>query len=141
MEGKLHKELKKRVANELQKLNYDIFFEPDESQLSQLSWHSYRPDILALISNKTKLEIIIVECETNPNRNRLLRKTNQLKTCLSIQKLLNDNLVFNPLLVIPSGNLQKLIGSSIRNIWEIWIVNRSGKIQYKIPQNKLSMII
>ena len=70
MEGALHKFLKETVADELQRQNYSIYYEPLESPLKRLWWNSYRPDVFAVKSRKSNLDVIFVECETKPNRKR-----------------------------------------------------------------------
>jgi len=136
MEGHLHKFLKRTVGLELQNQNYTIYYEPLESPFNRLCWHSYRPDILATLSCNVNLQIVLVECETNPNQKRVLRKTAQIQQNLSLQKRLHENTSILPLLVIPPANLYKIICSSSRRFWEIWIINRSGEIKHKISRNK-----
>lgn len=131
-EGELHKLHKETVAKELQKENYIIYYEPLESPLKLLWWHSYIPDVLAIKKSGTSKKIVLVECETHPNRKRVLTKKKQIKKNLSLQKLLLENVSFLPLLVIPPDNLEKMIFSSIRKFWEIWIINQKGQIRHKI---------
>ena len=137
MEGHLHKFLKHTVGQELQNQNYTLHYEPLESPLSRLWWHSYRPDILATLSSNFNLKVVLVECETQPNRKRVLTKTAQIQQSLSLQKRLHENTSILPLLVIPPANLYKIICSAIRRFWEIWIVNRAGEIKHKISRNKM----
>ncbi|MEJ2449018.1 MAG: 3'-5' exonuclease, partial [Anaerolineales bacterium] len=40
------------------------YFEPLESPLNLLWWHSYRPDVLAIKSSLNQIYVILVECET-----------------------------------------------------------------------------
>ncbi|MCW3997848.1 MAG: hypothetical protein NWF10_04690 [Candidatus Bathyarchaeota archaeon] len=132
MEGQLHKFLKQSVALELQRKNYKLYNEPPESPFSRLWWHSYRPDILGLLSNKSVLQVILVECETKPNQKRVLEKTSQIRSVLSLQKQLYEHHTILPLLVIPPLTLHKVNCLAIRQFWEIWIVNPSGVILHKI---------
>ena len=136
MEGRIHKFLKCTVGLELQNQKYTIYYEPLESPFNRLWWHSYRPDILATLSCNVNLQVVLVECETNPNQKRVLRKTAQIQQNLSLQKRLHENASILPLLVIPPSNLYKIICSSIRRFWEIWIINRSGEIKHRISRNK-----
>jgi len=76
-----------------------------------------------------------VECETHPNRKRVLAKKKQIKKNLALQKQLLENVSVLPLLVIPPDNLEKMIFSSIRKFWEIWIINHKGQIKQKISRN------
>jgi hypothetical protein len=135
MEGHLHKFLKQIVGRELQNQNYTIHYEPLESPFSQLWLHSYRPDILAKLSCNFNLKITLVECETKPNRKRILRKTAKIQKNLSLQKRLLENTSILPLLVVPPVNLYEIICSAIRRFWEIWIINWTGEILHKICRN------
>ena len=134
-EGQLNKLHKESVAKELQKQNYTIYYEPLESPLKFLLWHSYRPDILAIKQSNPVQKIVLVECETNPNRQRVLTKKKQIKKNLSLQKQLLKNTNVLPILVIPPNNLEKMIFSPIRRFWEIWIINQKGQIKHKISRN------
>ena len=138
MEGSFHKLLKERVANELQKQNYSIYYEPLESPLERLWWDFYRPDILALRNLSCSLKVVLVECETKPNLKRLLKKTQKIQHYLIIQKMLNEKVSITPLLVIPPFNLSKIISCKVRKFWEIWIINNTGKILDKISRVKNS---
>ena len=123
------------MAQELQKQAYGIHYEPWESPLDLLWWQSYKPDILAIKQTNSGLRIVLVECETKPNRKRVLAKTRQIKKNLAVQKQLLENTMILPLLVIPPNSLQKIIFSPIRKFWEIWIINQEGHIQHKIPRS------
>ena len=133
-EGKFHKLMKHIVAKELQKQDYLTCYEPLESPYRHLCWDSYRPDILATKFCKQNLQIVLVECETKPNKKRILKKTDNIKKNLSLQKRLYQNSRILPLLVIPSFNLVKIICATVRRFWEIWIVNRLGEIKHKISR-------
>jgi hypothetical protein len=133
-EGTLHKLHKQTVAEELQKKSYGIHFEPWESPLKLLWWQSYKPDILAIKQTSSSLRIVLVECETKPNRKRVLAKTMQIKKNLAIQKQLFENTLVLPLLVIPPNNLRKILFSTVRKFWEIWIISQEGQIKHKIPR-------
>jgi hypothetical protein len=130
-EGTLHKLHKQTVAKELQKKSYGIHFEPWESPLKLLWWQSYKPDILAIKQTNSSQKIVLVECETKPNRKRVLTKTNQIKKNLTIQKQLFENTMVLPLLVIPPNNLQKMLFFTIRKFWEIWIISQEGQIKHR----------
>jgi hypothetical protein len=133
-EGPLHKLHKQIAADELQKKNYGIHFEPWESPLNLLWWQAYKPDILAIKQTMSSRRIVLVECETKPNRKRVLAKTMQIKKNLAIQKQLFENTMVLPLLIIPPNNLQKMLFSTIRKFWEIWIISQEGQIKYKMPR-------
>ena len=136
MEGSFHKFLKDRVADELQKQNHSIYYEPLESPLERLWWDYYRPDLLALKRLSLELKIVLVECETRPNMKRLLKKTEKIQHFLSLQKVLDEKASITPLLVIPPFNLSKIISCRVRQFWEIWIINDVGKILHKISRVK-----
>lgn len=136
MEGSFHKFLKNRVANELQKQKYSIYYEPLESPLERLWWDYYRPDILALKNLSLNLKVVLVECETKPNLKRLLEKTAKIHNYLFLQKMLDEKVSIIPLLVIPPFNLSKIISCKVRKFWEIWIINNTGKILDKISRVK-----
>ena len=136
MEGSFHKFLKNRVANELQKQKYSIYYEPLESPLERLWWDYYRPDILALKNLSLNLKVVLVECETKPNLKRLLEKTAKIHNYLFLQKMLDEKVSIIPLLVIPPFNLKKIISCKVRKFWEIWIMNNTGKILDKISRVK-----
>ena len=140
MEGRLHKSLKYSVAKELASQNYIIYYEPLESPFSHLWWHSYRPDILATLSDGFNQQIVLVECETKPNRKRVLKKTAKIKKNLSLQNRLHENTSILPLLIIPPKYLYRTMCSTIQGFWEIWIVNQLGKIKYRISRNKWQKI-
>jgi hypothetical protein len=89
---------------------------------------------LAIKQADSSQRIVLVECETKPNRKRVLAKTVQIRMNLSIQKQLFENTMVLPLLVIPPNNLQKILFSTIRKFWEIWIINQEGQIKHKIPR-------
>jgi hypothetical protein len=135
-EGSLHKLHKQTVAQELQNQNYGIHFEPWESPLNLLWWRSYKPDILAVKQSSSSQRIILVECETNPSRKRVLSKTKQIQKNLSVQKQLFENTLILPLLVIPPNNLRKVLFSAVQKFWEIWIISLEGQIEHKIPRNQ-----
>jgi hypothetical protein len=118
----------------LQKQNYVIHFEPWESPLDLLWWQSYKPDILAIKQTNINQRIILVECETRPNQTRVLSKTRQIQKNLAVQRKLFENTVIVPLLVIPPNNLKKVLFTSIRKFWEIWIISYEGQIEHKIPR-------
>jgi hypothetical protein len=133
-EGTLHKLHKQTVAEELQKQNYGIHFEPWESPLNLLWWQAYKPDILAIKQTMSSRRIVLVECETKPTRKRVLTKTRQIKKNLAIQKQLFTDTMILPLLIIPPNNLQKIMFSPIRKFWEIWIISQEGQIKHKISR-------
>lgn len=132
MESNLHKLLKNIIAKELLRLNYILYFETPTSPVSRLWWTSYRPDIFGVIENEKSMSIILVECETNPTKTRMLKKTIQIKRVLSLQKRLNEKHRILPLLAIPSLTLNRVNCKEIRNFWEVWIITPSAEIKHKL---------
>jgi hypothetical protein len=130
--------MKQTVAKELQSQKYTTYYEPLDSPYRNLWWDCFRPDVLATRYCKGNLQVVLVECETKPNRKRVLRKTVMIKRNLSLQKRLYENALILPLLVIPPFNLVKVICSAVRRFWEIWIVNQLGEIRHKISRNNFS---
>ena len=134
VEGSSHQLLKDVALDELGREGYDLYVEPSESPLERLVWRFYRPDILGLIRGRTLLSLVLVECETNPGLRRMMAKMAKIRRSLGLQKRLNENHLLRLLLVIPPGALHRVASSSIRRLWEIWIVNETGNILHKIPQ-------
>jgi len=134
MEGKIHKLLKHAARKELKNQKYTLYHEPIESPLNRLFWHSYRPDILGVQKMCSIFKVVLVECETKPNKNRVLKKSAQIKRVFSLQQQLNEKHAILPLLVIPFKNLHKVNCLEIRSFWEIWIVNHLGEIMHKISR-------
>ena len=88
--------------------------------------------ILATKNTHKHLQVILVECETKPNKKRLFQKMTTIQNNLSLQKRLFEKVNFLPLLVIPPFNLTKILCTKVRTFWEIWIINSLGKIKHKI---------
>ena len=127
----------KHVANELENRKYSIYFEPLETPLNLVWWHSYRSDVLAIKNSKNKMQIILVECETKPNKKRLIQKLLTIRKNLSFQKQLHQKTKFPPLLIIPPFNFSRMICSEVRRFREIWIINYLGKIKHRIYPTEL----
>ena len=132
-EGNLHKLHKLAVAEELQKQSFEIHYEPWKSPLNLLWQQAYKLDILAIKQNSSTRRTVLVECETKPNRTRVLNKTRQIRKNLQVQKQLFENTLILQLLTIPPNNLQKMMFSPIRKFWEIWIINQEKQIKHKKP--------
>lgn len=133
MEEKLHKLFKRVVTKELLNEDYSVYVEPAESPMERLRWGSYRPDVLGIISKKALFKVALVECETTPTRKRIMAKASKIQRTLALQKRLNERHVICLLLIIPPLKLGRINCSAIRRFWEIWIVNRRGRIAHKIP--------
>jgi len=133
-ESKIHKLLKQIVANELEKNHFTTYQEPLESPYNNLWWQSYRPDVLATKNTERLFEVVLVECETKPDKKRVLTKMSTIQNNLTLQKRLFEKTRFHPILAIPPDNLAKILCCKVRNFWTIWIINKLGKISQKIPR-------
>lgn len=136
IESHLHKLLKNAVAKELHKIDFTLYFESPFSPVRRLWWTSYRPDILGILEDESRLHIILVECETNPMKRRILKKANKIKKAFALQKRLNENHSILPLLAIPPLNLHKINSRKIREFWEIWIINQFNEVIHKLYRIK-----
>ena len=99
-----------------------------------MSWHSYHPDILAVLLDECDLRVVLVECETKPSYKRVMQNTELIRGVLSFQKRLYERHVIVPLFVIPSLSLYKVVCLDIRRFWEIWVINLLEEIMRKIPR-------
>jgi len=134
VEGRFHQLLKEVALSELGKEGFELYVEPLEPPLERLDWCFYRPDILGLMCSRTRLSLVLVECETNPTTRRMKGKISRIRRSFGFQKRLNENHLLRLLLVIPPGVLHRVVNSKIRRLWEIWIISETGKIIHKIPQ-------
>ena len=126
--------MKQTVAKELQSQNFTTYYEPLDSPYRNLWWDCFRPDVLAVRYCNGDQKVVLVECETKPNKKRMLKKTAKIRRNLSLQKRLYKRAHIFPLLVIPPFNLSKVLCSEIRRFWDIWIVNRLGETRHKISR-------
>jgi hypothetical protein len=138
MESRLHRLLKKAVRVELKREGFTIYIEPMVSPNRRLSWDSYRPDVLGIVSTKSLFKLALVECETHPNTTRIVDKTTRIQRTLFLQKRLFEQYVFLPLLVIPPLTLNRINHYLIRKFWDIWIVNQLGQVIHKILRKSSS---
>jgi hypothetical protein len=136
MEGQLHKLFKNTVTKKLRSQGYTLYTEPPTSPIERVWWTAYCPDILGILSNPSTTQLTFVECETTPNAARILEKTGKIQQTLTLQKRLLEQHRISLLLVIPPNKLSKINRPAIRKFWDIWIVNRQGKIAYTIPSRK-----
>jgi hypothetical protein len=118
-ESALHRRLKDDVSRELQKDGYIIFFEPIFPPLPGVRWSSYRPDLFGRRESVDGEDFVLVECETQPTMRKMAAKNSGR---VWMQTHISHTDTLRRILVIPPGNLRKL-DSSIRNRWEIWIVD------------------
>jgi len=134
VEGSFHRFLKQAAFDELQEEGYDLYVEPAEPPLERIAWSLYRPDLLGLASGKTILSLVLVECETNPDTTRMMGKTSKIRRSFTVQRRLGERHLLRLLLVIPPGTLHRVSNRRVRRLWEIWIVDGTGGVTYKIPQ-------
>ncbi len=133
MESRLHLIFKQRVMKELLAEGYSLYAEPVEPPVKRLSWSAYRPDVLGIQMSDNTFKLVLVECETAPTKIRVSKKTKRIKESLRLQKCLNESHYLRSLLVIPPLTFKKINCKTIRNFWEVWIINRRGTIIHKIP--------
>lgn len=132
-ETAFHKLLKRTVMSELLREGYVLYAEPTEAPIERLHWDSFRPDILGINSTKDEIRLVLVECETNPSKTRVLQKTWQMQQTFSLQTRLNERQAIRPLLIIPPLTLHRVNISAIRRFWEMWIISQRGDIIHKLP--------
>ena len=134
LESNLHYLFKEVMCQSLSEEGYEIYIEPDISPLDRLCWSRYRPDLLGVTYNQTHFFIVLVECETRPSYSNIKRKSSKIRKWFTFQKRLDENHNIRLLLVIPPGNLRRINKGYIRELWEIWIINKKGTIIHKIPK-------
>ncbi len=138
MEDALHRLFKRAVSTELRMEDYTVYVEPADSPLDRLWWASYRPDVLGILSTKTRLTVALIECETAPTRQRILAKTSKIQRTLVLQLQLHERHTIRPLVVIPPMTLRRINHATIRRFWEIWIVTHRGCVIHKISRTEPS---
>jgi len=134
VEGSFHQLLKQTAFNELEKEGYELYVEPSEPPLERIVWSLYRPDILGLTCDQATLSLVLVECETNPDTRRMMGKTLKIRRSFAVQRRLDERHLLRLLLIIPPGTLHRVSNRRVRRLWEIWIVDETGGVTYKIPQ-------
>ena len=102
--------------------------------MERIVWSLYRPDLLGLTCDENMLSLVLVECETNPDTRRMMGKTLKIRRSFAVQRRLDERHLFRLLLVIPPGTLHRVSNRRVRRLWEIWIVDETGGVTYKIPQ-------
>ena len=112
---------------------YLLYAEPLASPVKRISWFAYRPDIFGLQVTRNAFKLVFVECETTPTQTKVSKKTKQIKAAFQFQKRLNELHRLRSLLIIPPLTFHKINNRTIRQFWEIWIINCHGIIIHKIP--------
>ncbi len=126
-ESTLHLEMKAAVAGRLRVEGFGVLLEPPFPPLRGLWWSRYRPDLFGFKRDKTHLEYVFVECETNPASQRILRKRID---SVGWQSLLLEAMRVRFLLVIPCGRLSQVCAPQIRRVWDVWTYeDLSGRVQ------------
>lgn len=128
-ESDLHINLKKITGNELERLGFQIFFEPEIPPIKGFEWRSYRPDIFAILKRLGIVKYLIVECETNPSKSRFRKKKWQ---GISFQTRFFEELSASFILVVPFGRISDI--TIFRCLWELWQINPSTNEIWKIPR-------
>ncbi len=119
-ESLLHRLLKLRVSNDLEREGYRVFPEPLFPPDQAVDWFAYRPDLFAVRVRSDGDDYALVECETNPNMYRF-RSKNFASLCFQPKICQLDNL--RKILAVPTGKL-RAVDLRLRDGWEIWVVGR-----------------
>ena len=119
-ESELHRFLKRAAAETLEEQGFTIYFEPEWSPVDLLEWQNYRPDIFGIKSERRVDEYAFVECETNPNPKRILKKN---VASIAIQTRLMRKTKSRKILAIPTTKADSL-DSSVRTLWEVWAIEK-----------------
>ena len=101
MEGQTHQRLKRSVTRELRKEGYITHTEPGILPIVKVVWYAYRPDLVGVLANNDMCKVALVECETTPNRTRVLAKTTQIQRTMSLQTRFHEHHEIRPILTIP----------------------------------------
>ena len=124
-ESALHRSMKSAVRTELENDHYVVVEEPVFPPTLRISWHAYRPDLLAYRRSGASEEIAIVECETNPSMRRFASKN---FASLTFQPLVLTVASIRRVLAIPRGKL-RTVDLRLRERWEIWILGAKGPLE------------
>jgi hypothetical protein len=135
MENYFHQLMKDMVSTKLASEGYELHMEPSDPPIEGLTWESYRPDILGVMSSNIGLKIVLAECETNPCSSRLKTKDSKVGR-IAFQRCLNQRNEFRLVLAIPFGKLSRVNHRQIRRRWEIWLINQEGQITYTIATRR-----
>jgi hypothetical protein len=114
--------MKAVVRQELEHERYAVVEEPPFPPGERVTWKSYRPDLLGYRSEGGMEELVLVECETRPNMNRLREKN---VSSVSFQPYLFRHGSVRRILAVPQGRL-RLVDLRIRNSWEVWVVGTAS---------------
>jgi hypothetical protein len=123
--------MKVSVSDKLAAEGYNMHLEPTYPPLERLTWIYFRPDVFGIIEKESNLRIVFAECETNPSISKIKNKTFQIKQIV-LQKFLGEIYELRLILAIPYGMFSKVNYSRIRRLWEIWMINKRGRIVYKV---------
>jgi hypothetical protein len=133
-ESDLHILLKRKAADELERLGFQVFFEPEVSPIKTCDWRSYRPDIFAISRKVGLVKYLIAECETNPCKSRFEKKNWH---GISIQTRFFEELSTSYILVVPFGKISDI--AMFRLYWEIWQISPASNEIWKIPRCSTQM--
>lgn len=127
MESEVHRSMKAIVRRELERERYAVVEEPPYPP-KRADWKSYRPDLLGYRSEGGVEELVLVECETQPNMHRLGAKNS---TSAWFQPHLSGEGSLRRILAVPQGRL-KGVDMRARTLWEIWVLGPTGMIE-RVP--------
>jgi hypothetical protein len=114
--------MKAIVRQELENERYAVVEEPPFLPGEKVTWSSYRPDLFGYRSEGGVEEIVVVECETHPNMQRLEAKN---FASVSFQPYLFKKGLVRRILAVPQGRLRS-VDMKIREKWEVWVVGSNS---------------
>jgi len=127
-ESRVHRSMKSIVKHELEQERYAVVEEPAFPPGDKVSWSSYRPDLLGYRTEDGIEEVVLVECETQPNMRRLGEKN---FSTVWFQPYLFRQGSVRRILAVPQGKLRS-VDLRIRGSWEVWVVGGSSAME-KLP--------
>lgn len=127
-ESQVHRSMKAIVRSELELEHYAVVEEPLFPPGERVTWSSYRPDLLGYRSDGGAEELVLVECETNPNMRRLGAKNT---SSVWFQPYLFRRGSVRRILAVPQGTLRS-VDMKIRDRWEVWVVGANSAME-KFP--------
>jgi hypothetical protein len=114
--------MKKIVRERLEEEKYVVVEELLFPPSGRLFWSAYRPDLLGYRRGQGSEEVVLVECETNPNMRRFGSKN---YSSVWFQPLLFRSGSVRRILAVPRGRLRQ-VDMRLRSGWEIWVVGANG---------------
>ena len=129
-ESAVHRSMKSIVRNELEHEHYAVVEEPLFPPRKKVTWSAYRPDLMGYRSKGGTEELVLVECETHPNMNRLGAKN---FSSVWFQPYLFRRGSVRRILAVPQGRLRS-VDMKIRDEWEVWVLGPNSAME-KFPKS------